>query len=375
MRTIMAVWRGPKGPRVACVAGAWALGLSGCTTPLDYGPQAPEIPLGSKVQERASDIANEVGVTPGAYVAAGYVLTYDKCTTYFNNLIELQNQTNFTSDVFAATGTMTSAMVSLRKNATDAAKSLARIAAGASFVSTLFSNYEDRLLMTPYPSETKSLILAGLNTFEKDAPPSGVTTSYEAAMLVQKYAELCTYSGITRAAKQAIANARPENAESDSKSILSQEDRINALSVSFALDLNGAALTDRQIAVLYYYLSVAPADTYKDVATTELILKQLPAKVIELFAPGDVPVAPTMPKAVAAKGFLDTIAKGNPALRALAKTVGEEVAAAKKAQEETQAAADAKSGTKSIAPAKTTIRVPEGQPTEPSRRAMPFIRY
>jgi hypothetical protein len=357
--------------RALTAVAAIALTTAGCATPLSYGPKAPSMPASSEIANRANDIVAQVNAAKGPqlYVAGGYGIVYEKCTNYFNNLIELQNQTGWTGDTIAATGTMTSAMVALRRNTSDAARSLARIAAGGAFAASIFSSYEDRILMTPYPTETKSLILAGLKAFETAAPPENTRSAIEAAMLVQRYAELCTYSGITRAAKQALANARPQS-EGGPASVLTPDDRFDALTLSYLFELEGQVLTDRQVAALYYYLVDQPG-TWSDGVKAAAVMKELPARVVAKLTNDGKAIDPS--GLGAAIVTVKRIGDRNSALRTLAATVAKEVAAQKAAVEAEEAVAPQ---TVRLRPRdKASIIEPAASAGAPSTSSVPFIRY
>jgi hypothetical protein len=221
-----------------------------------FGPRPPSIPARSDIANNAKEARRQVLNAGNAedYVAAGYSETWNACSNYFDTLIMIQNRTAYEGDIVSAAGTAASSMVALRKNAAAAAKSLARIAAGTSFVTTVLSSYQDRALMTPYPSETKSLILAALQAYEKAAPPNSATSSSQAAMLVERHAELCTYSGITRFAKQALSVAELETDVRAPDSVLTRADQIDASAMKMAMGLSAAPLSDAQLALLYSYI-------------------------------------------------------------------------------------------------------------------------
>jgi hypothetical protein len=188
------------------------------STPLPgFGPDAPGLPNTHAVTSMAAEAIVSIGpssegyaLSPGQRLQIYYNTTYKLCSDYFDNLIEIQNQTHYTGDVLTAGATMATAMITLRKNMTDAANSIARIAAGGAFANAIVSKFDERALMTPYPTETKGLILAAMSAYETHVKPSTVDDPYLAQSHAMHYAELCTYSGITRSAKEALNAARPE---------------------------------------------------------------------------------------------------------------------------------------------------------------------
>jgi hypothetical protein len=348
---------------------------------LNFGPKAPKIPRRAEVAGNADDIRINVKNAGGAesYVSAGYSVTWNACSNYFDTLIKMQNQTGFAGDFVTAAGTATSSMVALRKNAADAAKSLARIAAGASFVTTVLSSYDDRALMTPYPSETKSLILAALQAYEKSAPPDSATTYSQAAMLVERHAELCTYSGITRFAKQALALAQIESDEQTAQSVLTRPDQIDLASTSMALQLGQQNLSDTQLALLYSYI-VLKKPIHTD-AAADALFEKLPTQIDAL---GRNPTDTTkrldpdqVIQFVAAKTFLKNIADRNSAFKAMAANAAEQLVAKPATTPTTSAAASLGPNTESTtAEPETTgqkTTLPEVRPAS-SNWSTPSVR-
>lgn len=254
--------------------------LAGCGTGagrVAFGPAAPAIPEPKMIAERASNTIGQV-TTMGAreYVAVGYYETYQACSAYFDNLIATQNQTRFTGDVVTAGGAAATALIALRKNTEAAARIVAKWAAGTAFLSSVISSFDDRALMTPYPSETKTLIMGALAKYEADAPPSSVVHDEDALGLVAGYAEMCTYSGITRFAKQALSNAIPENAGAPGAR-LGKEDVIDIDAASSVLGMGSDRLSPRQVALLHFYITEPTA--FGKAAQAKALLKELPASV------------------------------------------------------------------------------------------------
>lgn len=334
-----------RGPAMALVASA-SVGLTGCSTALDrFGPQAPMLPSPAAVGKLAEDTNREAARagSPAEYVQYGYNLNFETCSAYFDALIKLQNQTRYTGDLVTAGGTAVSAMVGLRKNAEDAANSLVRIAAGSSFLGTVLSSFDERALMTPYPTETKTLILDGLSQFEARALPASAITYSQATMLVQRHAELCTYSGISRAAKQALTRARPQQDDEPAPSKLTAQDNEKVTRISFALLMGSSRLDERQIALLHYYLNTKPT-AFKDTDRAEALLAELPAGVAKLLRKGDGTLKDpaTVPNMMAIKADLAAIFTANKAMADLIEPISKEFAPAPAGDTEAGGAAPAK---------------------------------
>jgi hypothetical protein len=203
--------------RVLVCAAVAPLLLGACAAN-SFGPQALRTPSDVQIFDHTSqtadayaqadnpNIAKLDSVDPNspAYVADGYSRVYKLCNDYFDELVLAQNKMGFASDAVATGGATTATIMGLAKAS---AQQIALVAAGTGLVSSLIQSYDNRALMTPYPSETKTLILAALDEYEKAAPPESATTKMQAVSLVQHYAEICTYSGITRFAKEAITTS------------------------------------------------------------------------------------------------------------------------------------------------------------------------
>jgi len=350
------------------------LGLSGCTTSASlsygfFGPRAPVTPTIDEVQKQAMEIAAKVTAAGGAvdYVQAGYYTVDKACDAYFDNLTLIQNQTRFTGDSVTAAGTAASATEALRKNTAVAARQLARIAAGTALTSSVISAFDNRALMTPYASETKTLIVEALYAFRRDNPASAVQSRAEAALVVERYAEICTYSGITRYAKLALTRAPsdPSKTPSATPTTLSSLEDAAAISISYLLGATDKRLTDRQLAIVGYYVNVKP-DAYKSAGAAVSLLKELPASVQAQLAPAGKPADPTTDakaKDAAAKAgpILAQLSDSNAAFKGLIEQVGREYDTAAAAEKKAVAAGQQVETVLSPAP-KTSTPQPAAPP-------------
>ncbi|QJU59677.1 hypothetical protein HL653_19670 [Sphingomonas sp. AP4-R1] len=189
-------------------------------------------------------------ITPADYTDAGYSYVFRQCNTYFDTLIRLQHKTGFGSDMVGAGGATAGAVLGLAKASSMA---IGIVAAGFGFLGTAVTSFDRRALITPYPDETKTLIIGALNRYRAAFPPSSIRTPGEAHANVQRYAELCTYSGITRAAKEALSNA---------KGTVTDPARPEATTLGAAISgLLGAvpALDDAQLVALYWIVTKGTA--------------------------------------------------------------------------------------------------------------------
>lgn len=281
---------------IACscvlVAGCGTTGTApGLMSPAKFGPGAlslndarafnekktlpirPESTDLAKLIHSELDIGNGAGsgpVTPAEYTAAGYNYVYRQCNNYFDSLILLQNESGFSGDLIVASGSALGTILGLARASSVA---IGAIAATTGFATATVNSYNSRALMTPYPNETKSLIISALDSYRAKFPPNSISDAPEAILNVQHFAELCTYSGITRAAKQALATA------SGTVQQVGKGD-VSVLVAAITAQLGAPdTLKPRQLAALYGY--VLDDNNFKTSAFTAAIEKDLPAEVIK----------------------------------------------------------------------------------------------
>jgi len=198
---------------------------------------------------RELDIGNgkpaDATITPANYTAAGYSYVYRQCSNYFDTLILYQNKVNFANDEVVTGGSSLGAVLGLVKASSAA---VGAVAAGVGFVSSSLTAFNNRALITPYPNETKTMILNALDVYRSKYAPNQMTSASEAILNVQHFAELCTYSGITRAAKQALSNYKGDVISSSNASTPT----IGAV-ISANLGIT-APLDDAQLVALYWFI-------------------------------------------------------------------------------------------------------------------------
>jgi hypothetical protein len=246
---------------------------------LNHGENTPDITL--RVQ---NELATG-GVDPTMYTAAGYNYVYRQCTNYFDHLIVYQNGIDFSSDSLAAAGSAATAILNVARSGTIATSAAA---AGVSLGTAVLSSYRTRELVTPYPNETKTLILTALDKYRVAQPPEKDTTAAQAVWDVEHFAELCTFSGIGRAAKQALANFQPTAVTTSGTTYATQEAYVKA-----TLGLN-EELSDQNLVALYYYLYVSSNATPAQTAQQAAVLKTLPPDVQTLIGNNESSVASTL---------------------------------------------------------------------------------
>ena len=211
------------------------------------------------------------------YTAAGYSYVYRQCSNYFDGLIMLQNENGFNGDLVSASGSAVATIMGLVRASS---ASIGAIAATTGFASTTFNAFNTRALMTPYPTETKTLILGGLDDYRAKYPPDASKDAATAILNVQHYAELCTYSGITRAAKKALAavkiEASPAGGDAAAGTTPQPSAEALALRAGISAKLKVATMKPKEFAWLIEYVL---NDKYKTAEDALRIRSTLPPDV------------------------------------------------------------------------------------------------
>jgi hypothetical protein len=181
----------PMGLIVLAIAGCQNLTPLTSPTPTDIAQEA------STLSQAA--LANQ----PVTYMKVGYGLVERECGIFFDSLDKAQDQSNFIRQ-------------ELTLGAAAAAGILAAVSAGivpititgiaVPLAANTVGNYQNLILITPYPDATGVLVRSALKTYRENA--SSPTDIYDAVALVQGYAAICTYSGIHQLARQAISIAQ-----------------------------------------------------------------------------------------------------------------------------------------------------------------------
>lgn len=259
-----------------------------------------------------TDAAKFTG-TPSEYVGFGYAKVYQSCSAYFDVLIRSQNLAGYSGDIARSAGATGIALNTLRADAELAQREIVRWTAVTGLVTTIIDAFDDRALMTPYPTETKTLILRALTAYEERNPPGAADSRAEALSFVAGYAEMCTYSGATRFAKQALSNAEPRPGGPTAISPAEQ-----ALLKALAITLGDASapLSLRQVAILEYHFNMQPT---WDAGSKQrkALLAELPAGVkAQLVDNKGEPIEITkVPSAKAVKEILKSIVSDNDTVR------------------------------------------------------------
>lgn len=157
------------------------------------------------------------------FIAAGYNKAYGLCTDYFDALIKAKNNTAFYSESIAAAGNAATTIMGLAKAYSP---TVGIVSAGFGVINSALLGYDKNELITPYPDETKGLILKALDEFYNANPPIETQTDGEAINRVLKYTEMCTYSGISRFAKVTLAQGTPGCKDKDNNPIPCQDKKV-----------------------------------------------------------------------------------------------------------------------------------------------------
>lgn len=228
--------------------------LSGCQTIGNkMGLSAEEVtpPKGVDLITNAAALNTAMnansGVTPAQVAELGYGTVSDSCDLYFAALIKANNRLQLTKADLTSFGTA-AAVISTLTGAPP--RAIGGTAALFGLASSITSNFEQYAFATPYPVQTNMLITKALSAYAQAAPPSSMVTIQQAVASVAGYARLCSFTGISVLAQQAIAAAAPINT-SGTSSIFSTSDRTQYLNnVDALLAVTGKTLADNDYATL-----------------------------------------------------------------------------------------------------------------------------
>ena len=228
--------------------------LSGCQTIGNkMGLSAEEVspPKGVDLISSAAALNTAMstnnGVTPVQVAELGYSTVSDSCDLYFASLIKANNHLQLTKADLTSFGTA-AAVISTLTGATP--KVVGGTAALFGLASSITSNFEQYAFATPYPVQTNVLITKALAAYAEAAPPSSMVTIQQAVASVAGYARLCSFTGISVLAQQAIAAGVPVNT-AGTASIFSTSDRTQYLSnVDALVAIAGKTLTDSDYVTL-----------------------------------------------------------------------------------------------------------------------------
>jgi hypothetical protein len=264
---------------IAIFVGSIACNLGGCVSQGLGFAKPPTTPTASEIQTEAADIKSQAARSNPAlsgpeYAVVGYQIARQTCGKYFDNLIAASNDVQMSKADLAAAGTAAAAIEALAKATT---KTIGVTAAGVGLASVILDNYQDYALLTPYPVQTRTLILSAMDAYRRSLPPESATSLIDAADRVSGFAELCTYSNIASLAQQALAAAKPKDVNT-SAPLFSDSDALTLQSINDALGLPKTPPLDDKV---YAELAIIASSTGtpNDQKLDALIEKLLPREV------------------------------------------------------------------------------------------------
>lgn len=251
------------------------------------------------------------GVTPTQVAELGYSTVSDSCDLYFAALIKANNRLQLTKADLTSFGTA-AAVISTLTGATP--KVIGGTAALFGLASSITSNFEQYAFATPYPVQTNMLITKALTVYAEAAPPSSMLTIQQAVASVAGYARLCSFTGISVLAQQAIAAAVPVNTAGTS-SIFSTSDRTQYLNnVDALVALAGKTLAETDYAKLA--VMADSATTPAQFATLQNTLSDgidKPTKTAKIVSAGPPTVSGPSDLLKQAASYLSLLASANSA--------------------------------------------------------------
>jgi hypothetical protein len=150
-----------------------------------------EMPSGSCLAYRPNPAALEMR----HYLTAGFGITDLYCQRFFTVANASEQNRKFGRNVASGVDVMVGSILSL-SGAGDTAVGIAN--AGFGLLDTTFESYDTAYLVAPDMSNVQKLVLAAQDEYRKDALKSGsMVAGYPAARsVIERYATLCTFSGM-----------------------------------------------------------------------------------------------------------------------------------------------------------------------------------
>jgi hypothetical protein len=323
--------------------------LSGCQTIGNkMGLSAEEVtsPKGVNLIADAAALnaamTTNAGVTAAQVAELGYSTVSDSCDVYFTALIKTNNRIQLTKADLTSFGTAAAVISTLTGGTT---KVVGGTAALFGLASSITSNFEQYAFATPYPVQTNLLITKALTAYAQAAPPSGMVTIQQAVASVAGYARLCSFTGISVLAQQAIAAGVPVNTAGTS-SIYSTSDRTQYLNnVDALLAVPGKSLADAEYVTLAVMAdSIVTSDQFVTLQKTLSDSVDKPTRTAKTVSAGPPVVIGPSDFLKQAATYLSLLGTSNPAF-------AKQVAAAKAALASPAAAAPAAPTAAPVAPA------------------------
>jgi hypothetical protein len=178
----------------------------------------------------------------------GYQLVDSSCSDYFDAVTKASNGWKMTKADFIALGAATATIAALAKAS---AKQVGIAAAAFGFGGLVIDNIEQYAYATPYPIQTRGLILKAFTAYRQSSPPKIAATIPDAIDQIAGYANLCTYAGIASLVEDSISKATPVDA-STATPLFSDKDKTQFIQpINKALSIPAADTpTDNDYVVL-----------------------------------------------------------------------------------------------------------------------------
>lgn len=239
-----------------CTATLLAVALSGCiTTPSPSVPAASDIAASVRALYSAAgvNVPTQAGSDPriidvSVFAQVGYNLVDAQCSQYFDAITEAHSGLKMTASDITAAGAAAAVISTLARAS---ARQIGITAAVFGFGGVAVNNIEQYAFATPYPTQTRTLVLKALTAYRQASPPASAKTLPEAMDDVAGYANLCTFAGIASLSEQAIAAGTPVNVSS-TQSLFTSDERTSYLApIDVLLSLpSGVEPTDTDYAIL-----------------------------------------------------------------------------------------------------------------------------
>lgn len=250
-------------------------------------------------------------ISPPEFATSGYRIVDINCNAYFDALVRASNRVKMTKADITAVGTAAGVIATLAKSAP---KEIGIFVAGFGLAETIVDNVEQYAFVTPYPVQTRGLVLKAMNEYRASSSPASVTSLSEAADQIAGYASLCSYSGIAVLSAEAIAKAEPEDV-SRKRQLLGAQDRLQLeLPIVGALGLPpNTLLSDSDLATL---AAISDPST-PDASLAPLTMMLSPSFTTSLIAGKLVDVTQTPPARVSSSlnaiwGLMSPVLGSNP---------------------------------------------------------------
>jgi hypothetical protein len=196
---------------------------------------------------KAATATQPATLDPAEFTQAGYRIVFTECSQYFDSIVKTDNGLKMTKADVVAAGSAAAVIAALSKAS---AKTIGIVAAAFGFGVAVIDNFDQYSFATPYPTQTRGLILKALAAYRQSNSPETAKTISDASDLIAGYANLCTYSGIAELAAESISKATPTDVSKNGPLFTdAQKTALQPINTILALPA-GTQLTDNDYVVL-----------------------------------------------------------------------------------------------------------------------------